>query len=70
MKNEQSKRFREGFSELRDAAEKVSDEDAGKALKAVLRYFSGQKVKPEEMTAGACALFNILAVLVAAKKQP
>ena len=66
MKNEQSKRFREGFSELRDAAEKVSDEDAGKALKAVLRYFSGQKV----MTAGACALFNNLAVLVAAKKQP
>lgn len=55
--------------ELTAALESVSDKDAEEGLKAAFRYFAGEEVKPDEMTAGAIAVFNVLQPVFAASKR-
>lgn len=48
------------FSHQRAAIESVSDEDAGSGLKAAFRYFDGESIYQDELTAQAFTVFCVI----------
>ena len=48
------------FYHQRAAIESVSDEDAGAGLKAAFRYFDGEDISPESLTAQAFTVFCVI----------
>lgn len=48
------------FYHQRAAIESVSDDDAGKGLKAAFRYFDGEEVDPESLTQAVFTVFCVM----------
>ncbi len=48
------------FYHQRAAIESVSNEDAGKGLKAAFRYFDGEDIRPEDLTQPAFTVFCVM----------
>ena len=48
------------FYHQRAAVESVSDDDAGKGLKAAFRYFDGEEVDPKSLTLAAFTVFCVM----------
>ena len=48
------------FYHQRAAIESVSNEDAGKGLKAAFRYFDGEQIEPNELTQAAFTVFCVM----------
>lgn len=48
------------FYHQRAAIESVSDEDVGSGIKAAYRYFDGEDIQADKMTAGAYTVFSII----------
>lgn len=57
------------FYHQRAAIESVSDEDAGKGLKAAFRYFDGDPVFPEDLTQAAFVVFCVMRPYIDESKQ-
>lgn len=48
------------FYHQRAAIESVTNEDAGRGLKAAYKYFDGEEISNDEMTPGAFTVFCII----------
>lgn len=48
------------FYHQRAAVESVSDDDAGKGLKAAFRYFDGEEIDPKSLTQAAFTVFCVM----------
>ena len=48
------------FYHQRYAIESVSDEDAGRGLKAAFAYFDGEDIDPKKLTRGAFTVFCVI----------
>lgn len=57
------------FYHQRAAIESVSDEDAGRGLKAAFRYFDGEPISPEELTQAAFLVFCVMRPYIDESKQ-
>ena len=57
------------FNHQRAAIESVSDEDAGKGLKAAFRYFDGEEISPDMLTRPAFVVFSVIRPYIDESKQ-
>ncbi len=48
------------FCHQRAAIESVSNEDAGKGLKAAFRYFDGEDIQPDDLPPAAFTVFCVM----------